>query len=202
MSFLPVKVAESNEQRGKSNEQRGKSNEHQAKTNEQRATNKKFHISLFSSINKRMIDKNGKEVTKTISYRLKFIYSTRFLACLLSNVGDNLAKGIHKTKCRYGHEDKKCEICGIKYKDCDCFLKQIKVKNDLVEYKCLFCNKRFRFAKKTLSIRDINKFILLLRKGVYPYEYIDDWEKFHETSLPEKEDFYGHLNMEDIAYAD
>ena len=29
-----------------------------------------------------------------------------------------------------------------------------------------------------------------------------DWEKFDETSLPEKEDFYSHLNMEDIADAD
>ena len=38
----------------------------------------------------------------------------------------------------------------------------------------------------------------MLRKGVYPYEYMDDWEKFKETSLPEKEDFYSHLNMEDI----
>ena len=31
---------------------------------------------------------------------------------------------------------------------------------------------------------------------------MDDWEKFKETSLPEKEDFYSHLNMEDITDAD
>ena len=43
---------------------------------------------------------------------------------------------------------------------------------------------------------------MLLRKVVYPYEYMDDWEKFNETSLPEKEDFYIHLNMEDITDAD
>ena len=30
---------------------------------------------------------------------------------------------------------------------------------------------------------------------------MDDWENFNETSLPEKEDFYSHLNMEDIADA-
>ena len=29
----------------------------------------------------------------------------------------------------------------------------------------------------------------MLRKGVYSYEYMDDWEKFSETSLPENEDF-------------
>ena len=27
---------------------------------------------------------------------------------------------------------------------------------------------------------------------------MDNWEKFNETSLPEKENFYSHLNMEDI----
>ena len=41
-----------------------------------------------------------------------------------------------------------------------------------------------------------------MRKGIYPCEYIDDWEKFNETSLPEKEDFYSQLNMEDITDAD
>ena len=43
---------------------------------------------------------------------------------------------------------------------------------------------------------------MLLRKGVYHYEYMDDLEKFNETSLPEKEDFYNYLNMEDITDAD
>ena len=31
---------------------------------------------------------------------------------------------------------------------------------------------------------------------------MDDWEKFNETPLPEKEDFYSHLNMEDITDKD
>ena len=42
----------------------------------------------------------------------------------------------------------------------------------------------------------------MLQKYIYPYEYMDDWEKFNETSLREKEDFYSHLNMEDITDAD
>ena len=58
------------------------------------------------------------------------------------------------------------------------------------------------FNTYKFSNHDSNKFILLLRKGAYPYEYMDDWEKFNETSLLEKEDFYSHLNMEDIADAD
>ena len=44
--------------------------------------------------------------------------------------------------------------------------------------------------------------ILLLRKGVYLCEYMDVWEKFNKTSLPEKEYFYSHLNMEDITDVD
>ena len=52
------------------------------------------------------------------------------------------------------------------------------------------------------SNHDINKFILLLRKGAYPYEYMVDWEKFDETTLPEKEEFYSNLNMEEITDAD
>ena len=42
----------------------------------------------------------------------------------------------------------------------------------------------------------------MLRKRVYFYEYMDDWKKFNETSLSRKEDFYSHLNMENITDAD
>ena len=42
----------------------------------------------------------------------------------------------------------------------------------------------------------------MLQKGIYPCEYMDDWEKFNETWLPEKEVFYRHLNMEDITDTD
>ena len=41
-----------------------------------------------------------------------------------------------------------------------------------------------------------------MQKSVYPYEYMNDLEKFNETSLPEKEDCYSHLYMEDITDAD
>ena len=42
---------------------------------------------------------------------------------------------------------------------------------------------------------------MLLWKGLNPYECMDDWGKSNET-LPEKEAFYSHLNMEDIIDAD
>ena len=42
---------------------------------------------------------------------------------------------------------------------------------------CQFCN------------GDIHRFVLLLKKGVYPDEYMDSWERFDETSLPDKKSF-------------
>ena len=57
--------------------------------------------------------------------------------------------------------------------------------------------KRFSNAYQ-LSDNDINKFKLLLRKGIYPYEYMDCWKKFNETELPSKDKFYSTLNLEDI----
>ena len=50
--------------------------------------------------------------------------------------------------------------------------------------------------------RDINKFILLLIKGVYPYEYMDTQERFDEKLLPNKKDFYSSLSMKDIRDVD
>ena len=60
------------------------------------------------------------------------------------------------------------------------------------------------FKKKDINKLSnyISKIISLLSKGIYFYEYMDDWEKFNETWLDEKEDFYYHLNMEDITDAD
>ena len=131
------------------------------------------------------IDKNGKEIIRNISYILQFIDSARFMASSLSNLVNNLSAGIHKIKCKNGHDDNKCELYGIKYKYCDCFLEYTNFKDDLIEYKCLCCSKNYqqRFDEKLkqrffkayrFSNHDNNKFILLLRKDVYPYEYMDD----------------------------
>ena len=49
---------------------------------------------------------------------------------------------------------------------------------------------------------NLNKFVFLLRKGVYPYEYMDSWEKFDENTLPPKEAFYSNLNVKDITDKD
>ena len=87
-----------------------------------------------------------------------------FFATSLSNLADNLTEAIRKIKC----------------KDYDCFLEYESVKDNLIKYKCLTCNKNYsnkideelkkRF-KNTIKFSNdnINKFILLLRKGVYKY---------------------------------
>ena len=118
------------------------------------------------------------------------------MAILLSNLTDDLTEEIHKIKC----------------KDCDCFLEYKSVEGNLIKYNLSF-NKDYsnklddklkKKFKKTFqfSNNDINEFILLFRKVVYPYEYIDDWEKFNETTLPEKEEFYSKLNFGEITDVD
>ena len=52
-------------------------------------------------------------------------------------LANNLSEGIHRIKQKFGRNDKKYEICGIKYKYCDCFLEYKIFKNDLIEYRCL-----------------------------------------------------------------
>ena len=43
---------------------------------------------------------------------------------------------------------------------------------------------------------------MLLRKSIYPYEHIDSWERFDETTIPPKEAFYSELNLENNTYKD
>ena len=41
----------------------------------------------------------------------------------------------------------------------------------------------------------------MLRKNIYPYEYLDSWQRFNETSFPDKNEFYSNLTMENITDA-
>ena len=111
----------------------------------------------------------------------------------LSKLIDNLSEGIHNNKCV----------------DCKSCLDYIKTKNEKLIFKCFNCETYYRKKfNKELTKRfgstyefcdkDLNKVILLLRKGIYPYEDMGNWERFNETSLPNKESFYSNLNMENI----
>ena len=111
----------------------------------------------------------------------------------LSKLVDNLSEGLHNNRCA----------------DCKFCLAYMVTKDEKLIFRCFTCKKNYekdfnkelikRFANTyNFCDNDLNKFILLLRKGIYPYEYMDNWERFDETSLPDKESFYSSLNMENI----
>ena len=114
------------------------------------------------------------------------------LASLVNNLSDVL----------YNDECTNCKSCH----------EYISAKDNPLIFNCLKCNKNHNkefnkdLIKRFVSTyefcdKDI-KFILLLKKGVYPYEYMNTWERFDETLLLNKEVFYRSLNMEDIADVD
>ena len=115
----------------------------------------------------------------------------------LSNLVDNLCEGLH------------CD----KFIDCKSCLDYMSVEDDQLIFRCFEFKNNYKedFNKKLIKRfaniyefcnKDINKSILLLRKSVYPYEYIDSWQKFDETSLPDKKAFYSSLNQKDITDVD
>ena len=128
-------------------------------------------------------------------FKIKFIDSFRFMSSSLSSLVDNLSEGLHSDKCT----------------DCKSCLDYMITKDDQQSctqliFRCFECKKNYKknfnkeLIKRFANIyefcnEDINKSILLLRKGVYPYEYMDSWERFDETSYPDKEAFYSILNM-------
>ena len=92
-----------------------------------------------------------------------------------------------------------------KFKNCDCCLDNIKIrKSGELIFECFNCKRRYlkriddmqlkklkRNFRNTYNFcnEEINKFMILLRKGLHPYEYMDDWNRFNEEKLPNKSDF-------------
>ena len=125
--------------------------------------------------------------SKTITYKLKFTDSFRLMSPSLSSLVDNLSDGFQCIKCI----------------DCKSSLEYMITRDDLLIFRCFECKKAHqkdfnkdlinRFANKYEFCNKDNRFILLLRKGMYPYKYIDSLERFDETSLPDKEADYSSL---------
>ena len=123
-------------------------------------------------------------------FETQFIDGLRFTRTALSKLTDNLSE-IYTKKCR---SCKKIENLDFEY----CF---VELNNDdKLVYKCGECKKEreepldHKLIENFPSVYefcegDLDKFVLLLRKGVYPYEYMDSHEKFEETSLPDKKIF-------------
>ena len=137
--------------------------------------NKEKYITFSVKIDKKITkkDKDGGEDIVNIPYKLKFIDSYRFMSTSLSSLVDNLSYGLYKCV------------------NCKSSLEYMKVDGALLTFKCLnwnkHCSKDFdndliiKFSSTyNFCKRNIKKFILLLRKGVYPYEYMDSWERFDE----------------------
>ena len=153
--------------------------------------NTEKHITFSVPISKEL------EKGKTITYRLKFFDTFKFMSTSLSSLVDNLYEKLHSDK----------------YRDCKSELNYISFKYNQLIFQCFECKRNYKkdFNKELIKRfantygfcnGDINKFILLLRKGVYPYESMDSWERFNETSLPNKKAFYSELNLEDITNKD
>ena len=115
------------------------------------------------------------------------------MSTLLSKLVDNLSEGLHNNRCV----------------DCKSCLDYMKTKDEKLIFRSFSCKKNYEkdFNKELIerfaNIYEfcnghLNKFILLLRRGVYSYEYMDNWKRFDETSLPDKESFYSSLNMKNI----
>ena len=120
-----------------------------------------------------------------ITYKIKFIDSYRFMSTSLSKLADNLSEGVHNNRCA----------------DCKSSLDYMITQDEKLIFRCFTRKKNYEkdFDKELIErFANIYEFILLLGKGVSPYEYMDNWERSDETSLPDKESFYTRLNMENI----
>ena len=125
--------------------------------------NAEKYITFSVSIKKELDD------DKTIPYKIKFIDTFRFMSSSLPSLIDNLSAGLHNYKC-------------INCKSC---LDYISTKDNQLIFKHRECSKNHKkhFNKDLIKRfentyefcdRDIIKFISLLRKEVYPYEYMDN----------------------------
>ena len=153
-----------------------------------------FNVKIIVKL-ARVKDKDGKEVHKNI--QLRFIDSFRLMASILEKLASNLCgtSGIQCDKCKGNTE--MINISGDYIASLGCERCRTKKTKELDEE-----GLKKNFNHTSRSWRCDEKFCLMIRKGVYPYEYMDSWEKFEETSLPPKDAFYSRLSMKGISDQD
>ena len=171
--------------------------------------NTEKYITFSAPITKKLDD------SKEITFRLKFIDSYRFMEALLSSLVDNLLM-INKKQLENKLTDSMRSIIGPllqsidKVSVIDKKISQIDKKEPENKFtdsmktmmsslsqsidKISEINKKIsqiELIEKFPNIHklcntDLDRFVLLLRKGVYPYEYMNGWEGFNETLPPKK----------------
>ena len=106
--------------------------------------------------------------------------------------------------------DKACKKCKERIKATQ-YYKFNKLDRDKLMCKCLECNDIpynslqsliDKFSNTHRLSKKNGEFILLLRKGVYPYEYMDNWNKFNESAPLEKDKYCSELTMSGISHKD
>ena len=157
------------------------------------AENKEKYISFnVDVVVDRYEDEFGEIKEKKI--QLRFIDSMRFMMSSLDSLTNNLV-GVSGMSCNECGES--CEITHV----CENYVAHGKCKNCYSGYGKRQLSVNSNFDNLRVSHND-EQFRLLLRKGVYPYEYMTSWDKFEETKLPPKEVFHSNLNISDISEYD
>ena len=156
-----------------------------------------------NAMQKKKKNKKGEEyeVDLTKTCKLRFIDSFRFMPSSLSSLVNNLAG---------------TNTDGIKCESCKGEMEMVEIDGDYIaHFKCKHCYSSIKSKKLDADVLKKNfmntykycggadeQFRLLLRKGVYPYEYMDNFERFEEQALPSIDKFYSELNLEGISKTD
>ena len=141
-------------------------------------------------------DKKGKERKLKQLCKLRFIDSNRFMQSSLGSLVDNLA----------GTSTDGVECCGdLEFLEVDEIWK--------AKFECEKCHGfqyrqldgdvlKTRFSNLRRNCASDGDFRLFLRKGVYPYEYLDSFDRFEEVGLPPIESFYSKLTLSGVSKND
>ena len=135
-----------------------------------------------TQIAKGKVDQNDMPIIKTIKHKIRFVDTNRLLTRSLDTYLNNLStlfecdcKNKSNQQIKFSHNDtniiSKCKSC-LKRTNHDIQLLKRK-------FNCIY----------KLANNSIDNFKLLLRKSVYPYEYMDSFDKFKEIQLPSNESF-------------